>query len=323
MTPELQEAVLDLEKEAVREFLSAFGLRYDADIDYTVCLIAEGRIVATASASGDIIKAVAVSPDWRGENLTGRLVSHMIAYFRRKNIFRYKLYTKAEYIDVFESLNFRLLAATPTTALLESRNGGIEAELSALKSKHRVPDGPAAALVVNCNPFTLGHRYLIAQAAKKHRTVLVFVVETDKSYFSFSERFMLVKRGIGDLNNVIVLPSTDYVVSSFTFPDYFFKEITEATEEQAKLDALIFAKYFVPVFNIEKRYLGSETDPVTLKYNRALIECLKDAATVIPRLEIEGKAVSASLVRRLYEEKDFAGLSRLVPETTLEYLKTR
>jgi [citrate (pro-3S)-lyase] ligase len=86
---------------------------------------------------------------------------------------------------------------------------------------------------------------------------------------------------------------------------------------------LIFAKYFVPVFNIEKRYLGSETDPVTLKYNRALIECLKDAATVIPRLEIEGKAVSASLVRRLYEEKDFAGLSRLVPETTLEYLKTR
>ena len=87
MTPELREAVLDLEKEAVREFLSAFGLRYDADIDYTVCLIAEGRIVATASASGDIIKAVAVSPDWRGENLTGRLAvsyTHLTVFKRAR-----------------------------------------------------------------------------------------------------------------------------------------------------------------------------------------------------------------------------------------------
>lgn len=323
MTYQLREAILDSEKEAVRTFLAGFGLRYDADIDYTASLLVGGKIIATASTAGNIIKAVAVSPAWRGENLTGRLVSHLLSRFRERGIHHCNVFTKTENIPVFTSLNFRLLAKTEVTALLESKNGGIEEELSALKKAYNVPEGPAAALVVNCNPFTLGHRYLIEWAAARHRTVLVFVVETDRSYFPFSDRFELVKAGTADLQNVIVLPSTSYVVSSFTFPDYFLKEVTAATDEQARLDAQIFKEYFVPAFNIEKRYLGSETDPVTLKYNQALLECLNDAVTVVPRLENDREAISASRVRQLHERRDFTALAKLVPETTLSYLRQR
>ena len=66
MTYQLREAILDSEKEAVRTFLAGFGLRYDADIDYTASLLVGGKIIATASTAGNIIKAVAVSPPGAG-----------------------------------------------------------------------------------------------------------------------------------------------------------------------------------------------------------------------------------------------------------------
>jgi [citrate (pro-3S)-lyase] ligase len=42
---------------------------------------------------------------------------------------------------------------------------------------------------------------------------------------------------------------------------------------------------------------------------------------VIPRKESDGDVISASRVRKLLETKDFDAIARLVPETTLEYLK--
>lgn len=320
---EIREAVLNSEKSAVRTFLAAYGLRYDDDIDYTVYIVENGSIIATASAYKDIIKAVAVSHKCRGENLVGRLISHLIIYFNRKSIYRYKLYTKPENRAVFENLNFREVASTDLVTLMESKNKGIRDVLSELKDKYQLPPVASAALVMNCNPFTEGHRYLIKTAAAHYPAVLVFIVEEDKSLFSFSERFILAQKGTEDLTNVYVLPSTEYLVSAFTFPDYFLKQTTPLTEEEAALDALIFKKYFVATFNIVKRYLGSETDPVTLKYNAALKNILGDMITVIPRLKVDGTAVSASLVRKFYEARDFPRIKRLVPKTTLEYLKNR
>ena len=78
-------------------------------------------------------------------------------------------------------------------------------------------------IVMNCNPFTLGHRYLIEKAAKEVKWLYVFVVEEDRSFFGFQDRYDLVKHGVRDIKNVVVLPSGKLMISSLTFVDYFNK----------------------------------------------------------------------------------------------------
>jgi len=178
-------------------------------------------------------------------------------------------------------------------------------------------------IVVNANPFTNGHLYLIEQAAKKHEKLLVFVLEEDRSTFRFSERFLLVQQGTAHLTNVVVIPSTKYIISSLTFPTYFLKEDVDKVTEQASVDAQIFVTYFMPIFSISKRYVGSETDPVTAKYNLALKQVLGNRLVEIKRKESAKQPISASLVRKYYEKKEFEKIAPLVPETTLAYLKER
>ncbi len=52
-----------------------------------------------------------------------------------------------------------------------------------------------AAIVVNCNPFTSSHRFLIEKAASENELVYLFVVEEDQSVFPFAIRWELI-RGI-------------------------------------------------------------------------------------------------------------------------------
>ena len=40
----------------------------------------------------------------------------------------------------------------------------------------------------------------------------------------------------------------------------------------------------------------------------------------VPRKEEGGEVISASRVRKLLQTKDFEGISKLVPKTTLDYL---
>ncbi|MBQ9442198.1 MAG: [Selenomonadaceae bacterium] len=77
---------------------------------------------------------------------------------------------------------------------------------------------------MNCNPFTLGHEYLIEYASKKVKKLYIFVVEEDKSEFKFADRFELVKRGVKKFSNVEVLPSGKFIISQQTFSGYFNKE---------------------------------------------------------------------------------------------------
>lgn len=56
-------------------------------------------------------------------------------------------------------------------------------------------DVKSGAIVMNCNPFTKGHRYLIEQALKTVEYLYIFVVEEDKSYFKFQDRLKMVKGG--------------------------------------------------------------------------------------------------------------------------------
>ena len=84
------------------------------------------------------------------------------------------------------------------------------------------------AAVVNANPFTRGHRYLVEEARKRCGLLYLVVVETDRSLFPFADRIELVRANTRDLPGVRVVRSGDYAVSAATFPTYFLRDPAEA-----------------------------------------------------------------------------------------------
>ena len=123
---------------------------------------------------------------------------------------------------------------------------------------------------MNCNPFTYGHQYLIEYASKQMELVYVFVVEEDRSFFKFCDRYEMVQKGTKDLLNVFVVPSGKWVLSYMTMPVYFEKENKQDIKVDAQLDLEIFGRYIAPALGITKRFVGEEPyDSVTRQIGRA------------------------------------------------------
>lgn len=183
------------------------------------------------------------------------------------------------------------------------------------------------AIIMNCNPFTLGHRHLIEYAAKKVDFLYIFILEEDRSFFTFDERYKLVQEGTKDLKNVRVFPSGDFIISVKTFPSYFQKETYHDVYNDACKDVQIFADYIVPGLNIKARFVGEEPlDETTRKYNKILHKILENTGVEvweIPRFEINGNVISASRVRKYYEQSRWDVIKQMVPEHVYRYLKSR
>ena len=175
-------------------------------------------------------------------------------------------------------------------------------------------------IVMNCNPFTLGHRYLIEQAAKQVERLYVMVVREDCSLFAYTERKAMVEQGVADIENVNVIDGSDYAISRATFPTYFLKRLDDAADTQMLLDLDLFRRHIAPALGATVRFVGTEpTDQLTRRYNQLMHEALKDVRE-INRLEKDGNAVSASRVRKAMEEGDMNTIRQLVPPTTLPYI---
>ncbi len=191
--------------------------------------------------------------------------------------------------------------------------------------KYRVSvNGKIGSIVMNCNPFTKGHRYLIQTAASQVDHLYIFVVEEDKSVFKFKDRFELVKKGTADLPNVTVLPSGKFIISSITFPGYFVKGENNDAIVDTSQDLTLYAKRIAPALGITVRFAGTEpTDKVTRQYNEQMAKILPNYGiefVEIPRVESKGAAISASKVRALLKEKKYDELKEIVPDTTYDYL---
>lgn len=184
--------------------------------------------------------------------------------------------------------------------------------------------GKIGAIIMNCNPFTYGHRYLIEESLKIVDFLIIFVVEEDKSVFSFDKRFAMVYDGTKDLNNVMVVPSGPFILSQTTFPEYFVKEADEDIVKNVENDITLFAERIAPKLGIRYRFVGEEPeDLVTNEYNSAMKRILpKNGIELveIPRKKLNKQYISASLVRKYYEDYDKEKLYELVPKTTLEIL---
>ena len=320
----VKQALLPSEIQRVTDFLAQNDLGFDARVTETLYIEIDDQIVGTVSRLDYLIECLAVDKHYRGENLAGLLVTEILASLRAHQLYHYLVYTKAIYIPVFEAMNFTLLASTGSVCILEAGLESILDEIAGLKRRiigKAALDSDFGAIVVNCNPITLGHYGLIETAAKKHRHLLVFVVEEDLSMFSYKERFSLVWLALADLENVIVLPSTKYIVSQLTFPSYFLKTMDEREEEHAKLDALIFKNYFMKELHITKRYVGTEMDPFMVKYNAILKTTLGDQLDIIQRYQKDGVTISASIVRKLMLEGKIEEALGYVPQPTRPLLR--
>lgn len=337
------------QRQRIEAFLKRNGLRFDDMHYYAAVTDDDGEMIAGGGLKGNVIKCVAVDDAHKGEAIANTLISHLIAHANEEGHSNVMLFTKPKNRQLFESLSFRLLAEAPEAVLMETGIGGINNMVEQLKKikeesekykeynkeckeeeKTNLTTSPSqpittttplrGVVVMNCNPFTLGHRYLIEQAAKQVERLFVMVVREDCSLFAYAERKAMVEQGVAHLKNVTVIDGSEYAISQATFPTYFLKRLDDAADTQMLLDLDLFRRHIAPALGATVRFVGTEpTDQLTRRYNQLMHEVLADVREIV-RLEKEGNAVSASRVRKAMEQGDMSTIRQLVPPTTLPYI---
>lgn len=361
---EMEEQVLKLEsgrdKDRLIAFLKTRGLTLDQDIQYAVAIEEEGRIVATGAFSGRVLKCIAVDEAYAGRGLSARVMNHLIREQYRRGRTRLFIFTKPRNKMIFSELGFHLVAETPSAVLLENRKDGLSQYLDELRRAsgdgeeegkgkgkgkgkgvheeevheeevheeevHEDEVHAVGAVVVNGNPFTLGHRYLIEYAAARVHKLHVFVVWEDRSVFPQEIRYRLIEEGVKHLSNVVLHLGRDYIISDATFPSYFLKKDEDAAEVHAELDLTLFSRHIAPHLQITKRFVGEEPYcKVTRTYNKTMKKLLPAwgiEVEEVPRICSGQEAISASRVRELIRKDDMNAVKELVPETTYRFLQS-
>lgn len=305
-----------------RDFLSAAGLEADLSVEQTVLIWDGDTLAATGSRQGNLLKCIAVAPAYQGEGLLASILTTLrqqAFHAGHRHLF---LYTKPQNSFLFSELFFYPVARTENVLLMEDQKNGIQNFVHAQASFRHT--GHIGAAVMNCDPFTLGHQYLIETAAKSCDHLYVFVLSEDQGRFSSQARMEMVRRGTAHISNVTVLPTGPYLISRATFPTYFLKKRDQADEIHCQLDVEIFTRYFVPAFGITTRFVGTEPlSALTNRYNAVLKETLPTRGVKVvelPRLSIDNTPISASAVREAYQIQDWSKLQKFVPASTYEYL---
>ncbi|MFV0497920.1 MAG: [citrate (pro-3S)-lyase] ligase [Candidatus Fimivivens sp.] len=310
-------------KDKLKAFLVQHGLQYDEQIEITVNLMdAQGLIAATCSLHDNVLECVAVSKDYQGCGLATQVVTQVANLAVARGQTHLFLFTKPENKQMFLDMGFYPILETQDVLLTENSKDGL---LKYVATLERRAGDTIGAIVANCNPFTNGHRYLIEMAARQCDVLHLFVLSADKSEFSADVRYELVRRGVADLENVLLHKTSDYLISSAVFPSYFIKEKAKAEDANGELDIRIFCEYFAKGLGITKRFVGTEPGcGVTHAYNDKLKVLLPQygiALIEVERKQCEGMPISASAVRSLLHAGDLAAVAKLVPTTTLAYLK--
>jgi len=307
----------------IRHFLERMGLEYSSDVEFFVIAQKEDVIVACGGIAGRVLKNIAIDETVQGEGIALSLMSELlkIAYADgREELF---LFTKPQYEEVFEACGFKLIDGAADKVILMENRYNIEAYKTKLH-KLRHSGEVVGSIVMNCNPFTLGHRYLVEQACARSFWVHLFVVKEDASFFSFKDRYRLICEGLAHLENLTIHEGSDYIISKATFPTYFIKDKKQIDSLFTELDLNIFRNHLAPELGITHRFVGMEPlCVVTNEYNQQMKKILSRSSTSpsievveLERIEYMGEPISASRVRRLMQEKNVEEIRHLVPPTT-------
>lgn len=285
-------------RKQVAELLTDCGLQPDVPELYLGVYDADDCLLAGAGLDGNVIKGVAVRNELRGESIVNTLFSRLlqISYSNgHRNVF---VFTKPTYRTLFESLAMHCIATCPEAVLLENDPRGVDSYCRTLKAISAEGGVRRGVIVMNCNPLTAGHRYLIEQAAAQVDSLYIIPVKEDVSMFSYAERLAMMEECCKDLPNVTVCPGSDYLISRATFPTYFLKAHTDVSAVHMALDCDLFSRHILPALGATVRFAGTEpTDALTRAYNEAMSRLLPCEVRLIPRLYVNGEPVSASRVR--------------------------
>ncbi len=318
------------EKKQVNDFLESLGLEFEEDVEQTIVVkdAFSKKIVGTGSIAGNVLKCIGVDPDKQGEGISAKIITELVNIefsLGRTHLFIFSAPKNIQSSSGNVFAGFKIVTQTEDVVLLEMGQTIETFKQRLLELKMETSQKASiGSIVVNCNPFTKGHLFLIEKAASECEVVYVIVVSEDKSVFPTNIREELVKKGVAHLDNVVVFQGENYVISPATFPRYFMKEYDDSVKSQTKLDVKLFAEHIVPTLGITKRYVGEEPYcQVTKSYNEAMQEILGERGielVVIPRNEVNDEPISASSVRKLIHEGKFEIVKELVTPTTYDFL---
>lgn len=308
---------------ALSEFLLERDVIYE-DVDTSYIIRDAGEIIATVSVKKNLIKFFYIDDKYQGEGLAIELINSALEEIIAKGYRSYFVFTKAKNENIFTSLSMDLIEKTEDVVLLE---GGFFKYADWIENiKTDLDKDEYNAIVMNANPLTLGHEYLVDKALYDARDLIIFVLEEDASYFSTKDRYEIVKKHYQDNDRVHVYKSGPYIISRATFPTYFLKKDTDRLKVYTELDAKIFARRIAKDLNIKKRYFGTEPiDKVTEKYNEMMKKILCEygiATEFIERKTIDGEVISASKVRECYEN-DFSACKKYLSSDVYELLEIK
>jgi [citrate (pro-3S)-lyase] ligase len=307
--------------------LAGEGLALDRHLDRTLGLYDQrGRLVATGSIFANTLRCLAVDQGYQGEGLMARMVSHLVDELFQRGQRELFIYTKKDAAKSFTSLGFYEIAALDEVVFLENRRNGFENYLKGLERPDLPENARISAVVMNANPFTLGHQFLVEKAAEENELLHLFIVSEDVSLIPLSVRKRLVMEGTSHLHNIVFHDSGPYIISNATFPSYFQKDEQSVIAGHAKLDLAVFRR-IAAALHITRRYVGEEPkSQVTGIYNRIMAEELPKSGiecVMVPRKKADGQIISASTVRTAIHDGDFAAFKKMVPPTTFRYFTSR
>ncbi|MBW6001270.1 [citrate (pro-3S)-lyase] ligase [Klebsiella michiganensis] len=315
-------------REAVDLFLHQHQLSLEADCERVIVAEDQRRIVGCGAIAGCVLKCIAVDPSLQGEGLSLKLLTELmtLAYeLGRSELF---LFTKPDNAALFSSAGFWPIARAGDQAVLMENSRERLARYCRQLTMYRQPGEKIGAIVMNANPFTLGHRWLVEQAARQCDWLHLFVVKEDASFFSYQDRVALIEQGIAGIANVTLHPGSAYLISRATFPGYFLKDKGVVDDCHCQIDLQLFREHLAPALQITHRFVGSEPlCSLTRNYNlrmKELLEAPDETPAIqvveLERVEKDGAPISASRVRKLYKERQWSAIAPLVPPGTLSFL---
>lgn len=339
MSDYLISQILHTDKRGMRQMdalLKQEGIEQDKNLDYTAGLFDDDyNLVAVGSCFQNTLRCLAVDSAHQGEGLLNQVITHLTIYQHQRGNINLFLYTKCDKAKFFHDLGFYEVARVDgKVVFMENRRTGFadylknlekETSLQLPKSDHENNSefsGNCGAVIMNANPFTLGHQYLLETAASQCDILHVFVVSEDVSLVPFSVRSRLVRQGSTHLKNLVYHETGSYMISNATFPSYFLKDSDTVIESHARLDISIFIQ-IAKALGITCRFVGEEPfSQVTGIYNKIMKQELDHAGiacSIIPRKAVGEEIISASKVRLMLRDSDWPSLRLAVPEITLQF----
>ncbi|MCD9496586.1 [citrate (pro-3S)-lyase] ligase [Photobacterium carnosum] len=315
--------------KGIRVFLENKNLSIDNNVEFFVVAYSEECIIGCGGIANNILKSIAIVTERQGSGFFLKLMSELTNLAYEMGRYHLFLFTKPSNVKYFRQAGFFQIAnAGEKLSLLENTKNGLEKYCNKLK-QWKISGDKIGSIVLNANPFTLGHQFLVEKAANECDGLHLFVVQEEGNEFSYHDRFEMIKLGTQHIPNLILHPGSEYIISRATFPTYFIKDKGIIDYCHTAVDLQIFRNHIAPALGITHRYIGTEPQCiVTHNYNQQmqqwltspLLESPKIEVIEVARITINNNPISASIVRALLLRGETDNLINYLPQTTIEYL---